>query len=670
MMKAEIWNKVVAALAPERGGPYLDRVMNLHGALDFRGPEGAEAWALAMGSGNWIAAAIIARHGYEPPGDEALARYLSRHRLDASDLNGRPAAYRLWGLLHTSSSCDDAGALTFLLKMGKPWRSSHLNAGLFLAAKSKKGAEQIRLLCEAGGQIDCRLEEVQTELLAEAGLARGDLNGLSQNEREEFLTLAGMGESGHLIALWEHEGATPLIVAAASFSGGRLAPWVECGADVAAADATGQTALHWCCRGRNAASVSALLATDREGVNRRDHRGVRPMDVAMRRSDGRVLALLLEAGAEMPEAEADVSSHQAGALLRLAVRAGVSLPQTAGGAAKLLATMPAMEGGLDNSLCSAAERSFSELVELLLTAGASPRYVDPAQRTGLQLAAENGDARSVALLVAAGAAVELRNLNGDTPLLLACRAGDGEGQMTEALLAGGADPKATDGQGGTCLHALAGSSSPGLGTVRALVAAGAKVDALDRSGTAALHAALRRNHLGLVRALLEAGADPNLLYEKAFTPLGLCLTVEALELLLAAKASLDEGKSGVAMAVLRQAAYGTEAVFAAVLQALQRPGAVRSQRGETMLHQVAWSDRSEDAVRVATVIGRCPEVDELDNEGQTPLMGAAKYGSERAVERLLAAGAVASRCDTSGRSAADHAVGAGRWKLAEFLAGQ
>lgn len=669
-MRADIWNKVVAALAPDRGGVYLDRVMNLHGALDFRGQAGAEAWKMAVGAANWTAAAIIARHGYEPPGQEALSQYLIRHRLDACDLYGRPAAPRLWALLNQLSSSDDPGAVAFVLQMGGPWRGSHLNAGLFLAARSKKGAAQIRLVCEAGGQIDCRLEEVQAELLGEVGLSPNDLKGMSRNEREEFLALTEMDETLRMIALREHPGATPLILATASFGGGRLGPWIECGADVTATDGDGKTALHWACRGRAAETVSALLAEDSAGVNRPDIRGVRPIDVAMRFSDGRVLALLLAAGAHLPEAEADISSCEPGAILQLAVRAGVPLPKTPPGAAKLLASLPAMEDGLERSLFEAAEKCYSELVELLVTAGATPGYVDSAQRTCLHASASNADVRSVELLLAAGAAVNAIDANGDSPLLLACKAGDEDGLLTQALLADGADAQVADRRGGTCLHLLARSPVTARAAVNALVKAGADVNAVDSWGDAPLHEALRADRVDLAEALLATGANPDQLYRSALTPLGLCMTTQTVELLLAAKASVAARDPGVAMAALRQAAHGTEAVFAIVLRALRFPCALRSRSGETLLHQVAWSDESEDAVRVAAVIGYCPDVNGVDNEGVTPLMKAAKYGTGRAVERLLAAGANASRLDAAGRSAADHAASVGRWKLAEFLSSQ
>lgn len=63
--------------------------------------------------------------------------------------------------------------------------------------------------------------------------------------------------------------------------------------------------------------------------------------------------------------------------------------------------------------------------------------------------------------------------------------------------------------GRTALHALAciATDQPGLG--RALLAAGAKPDELSPpDGETALYAACRSGHIGLIRVLLEAKADP------------------------------------------------------------------------------------------------------------------------------------------------------------------
>jgi len=129
--------------------------------------------------------------------------------------------------------------------MGRPWKAGALNVALFLAAHFRKGPGIIRLLCDAGGQIDARWESVRDWLLDSVALTPADWLGKRDAEREELLRVAGMDESASLILQMEHMGATPLIWSARRH--GRVHPFMECGADLLAADARGRTAVHHCC---------------------------------------------------------------------------------------------------------------------------------------------------------------------------------------------------------------------------------------------------------------------------------------------------------------------------------------------------------------------------------------------------------------------------------------
>jgi ankyrin repeat protein len=70
----------------------------------------------------------------------------------------------------------------------------------------------------------------------------------------------------------------------------------------------------------------------------------------------------------------------------------------------------------------------------------------------LHAAAENGSVDSARILLDSGARVDVRSSNGETPLLIAAEAGDQK--MVEFLLNSKADPNARDNSGNTCLSAL------------------------------------------------------------------------------------------------------------------------------------------------------------------------------------------------------------------------
>jgi len=119
-------------------------------------------------------------------------------------------------------------------------------------------------------------------------------------------------------------------------------------------------------------------------------------------------------------------------------------------------------------------------------------------------------------LVRAGAAVNVANFEGRTPLHLAvsqCNNGNNFPEQTcvnfvSVLLHHGANPNVGDEHGATPVHTASETGSVAL--VEALVdEGGASVNIADNEGETALFYALRGQHTGVVHKLIEFGIDVN-----------------------------------------------------------------------------------------------------------------------------------------------------------------
>ena len=161
------------------------------------------------------------------------------------------------------------------------------------------------------------------------------------------------------------------------------------------------------------------------------------------------------------------------------------------------------EVGVD--LLDAAEQGQVEQVKALLKAG----DVDAESGIGfsaLMAAALNGHSDIIQILVAAGADVNGKDERGETALMRA--AFRGQTEVVRVLLDAGAHVDAqTPSRVVPLMHAAFGGEAE---TVHVLLEAGADVNAKDGDGaTALMYALLIRGDADVVTVLLEAGADVN-----------------------------------------------------------------------------------------------------------------------------------------------------------------
>ena len=173
-----------------------------------------------------------------------------------------------------------------------------------------------------------------------------------------------------------------------------------------------------------------------------------------------------------------------------------------------------------------------------------------------------------------------------------------------ALLAAGADPGATWGDGATALHWAAHRDAPAV--VADLLAAGADPDAADDHGVTPLALACLNGSLPVVDALLTAGADPNAARSNGETPLMTAARV----------GSLDAARS--------------------LLAAGADPDAAEAALGQTAL-MLAVAENHTPLARLLLETGA--DVSARSRNRFTPLLFAAQQGNLEAADLLLSAGA-------------------------------
>jgi hypothetical protein len=171
------------------------------------------------------------------------------------------------------------------------------------------------------------------------------------------------------------------------------------------------------------------------------------------------------------------------------------------------------EGGAGYTpLLMATARVLPDIVDLLLASGADPNLGNDTRTPILNaLNNENPIARQQMLksLLEHGAALEVRDSNGDTPLLLAARRADKD--ALALLLANKADVNAQNKNGLSPLHVLVllNQNRDAKLLVKLLLAAGADVNARDKDGNTPLWSAADGKQREMAELLLAHKADPN-----------------------------------------------------------------------------------------------------------------------------------------------------------------
>lgn len=182
----------------------------------------------------------------------------------------------------------------------------------------------------------------------------------------------------------------------------------------------------------------------------------------------------------------------------------------------------AAQAGSFEDFFKAIETDDAQAITALLRRGFDPNTRNARGQVGLTLALQQGSLKAFAALMASRSMqVDARNVQDETPLMMAALKGQTE--AAKSLLARGADVNKT---GWTPLHyAAAGTTDEQARIVALLLEMHAYIDAESPNGTTPLMMAAQYGTFDALQTLLDEGADPTVKNQLGLTALDFALRV-------------------------------------------------------------------------------------------------------------------------------------------------
>jgi ankyrin repeat protein len=309
----------------------------------------------------------------------------------------------------------------------------------------------------------------------------------------------------------------------------------------------------------------------------------------------------------------------------------------------------------------------TEIVEILLSAGAKVNALNSAGKNPVQLAVKNGDELVFMLLLKSGADLQSRDPGGNNLLHLACAGTEpARERLVKAILKHNVSVNERNFSDYTPLHIAVTSGSRAL--IDLLLAAGARIDARLPDGRSALFIC-RHEFIGY---LLDRNADSGLKSNDGRTAFVEALLSQDRERIAAFKASGHFGVEPKAFRIGNEdvtlweaAASGNLAQLRGILQAEASQVQLREvQFGETALHRAVLAERAA-AVELLLAAGAQPSAG--NHLWRTPLHYGAATGNLAVVKMLVEAGSNVFALDARGSTPLHEAAAARHTEVYEFL---
>ncbi|MFA6252272.1 MAG: ankyrin repeat domain-containing protein [Candidatus Paceibacterota bacterium] len=239
----------------------------------------------------------------------------------------------------------------------------------------------------------------------------------------------------------------------------------------------------------NFSEVKSLIEKGADVNATSDGGEVTPLIIAIRKQFLEIVSLLLKSGADANFRAKDLGSGTA--IVEASITGNNDIVKEVL-KVKNLTT-------IDEALFYAAKDGYSEIVKILINAGANVNFSEGMfGNTSLIIADDNLEI--VKILINAGVDVNAKDRKGNTALMYA--ASNGKNAIVLELINAGADVNIKNEYGQTVL--MVTSSAGNLEIVKALIGAGADINAMDVDGRTALTEAKTPE---IIEALVKAGAS-------------------------------------------------------------------------------------------------------------------------------------------------------------------
>ena len=271
---------------------------------------------------------------------------------------------------------------------------------------------------------------------------------------------------------------------------------------------------------------------------------------------------------------------------------------------------------------------------------------DLNDNTLLHYACFAGLDKVTAKLITLGARINLNNLRGDRPLIIASR--NGFKNIVLQLLAAGVDVNKTDAKGETALHKAAASGFHDI--VQLLIREHSLIDAKNNEDQTPLYLAVLQGHLPVVKTLLENGANATLPDYKGNTSLMMAVQnnyVEIVALLL---------KAGVSVNAVEQNGFSALTIatingYTQIVTLLMRAGANINYAVPPFNNTILmFAVENEQIPVIDQLLYAGVNVNAKNNAQETALMIAAELGFLEIVKKLIKFNADLNVSDEHGKT--------------------